>query len=236
MLRATILIPVTRFLLSYSLASHLGLVATAYQQRFISTTSRQELRVGTATSRCFSSMSMANLVAGSKFDSPSAERNKDPIWQVIEDKIIPVLKQQNDPSILEIAAGAGVHTHYFTKNLIDKSLDKPFQWYPADADENCLPSILAYVADELELVKSNVVQPPTKLTLVKTGILEQETSRIYENIQFDLILNINMIHISPWTATEGLMKLAAEKLRNNTGLLFLYGPFKVGGTYCESNR
>lgn len=42
---------------------------------------------------------------------------------------------------------------------------------------------------------------------------------------FDVVLCINMIHISPWSATLGLMKLAGERLPRPGGLLALYGPY-----------
>ena len=52
--------------------------------------------------------------------------------------------------------------------------------------------------------------------------------------KFDLITCINMIHISPWSATLGLMDCAGKCLRKD-GMLVCYGPFKVGGTASESN-
>lgn len=42
---------------------------------------------------------------------------------------------------------------------------------------------------------------------------------------FDAVLCINMIHISPWSATVGLMKLAGDRLVRPGGLLALYGPY-----------
>jgi hypothetical protein len=35
-----------------------------------------------------------------------------------------------------------------------------------------------------------------------------------------------MTHISPWSATEGLMALAGRMLRRPGGLLALYGPYR----------
>jgi hypothetical protein len=67
------------------------------------------------------------------------------------------------------------------------------------------------------------------------GIVEEETAAALDSQgDLDLILCINMIHISPWDATRGLMKLAGNKLRKG-GVLFCYGPFKVGGTAVASN-
>jgi len=47
---------------------------------------------------------------------------------------------------------------------------------------------------------------------------------------FDAILSINMVHIAPWAATEGLFSGAGRLLRKN-GLLVLYGPFMHDGAH-----
>ena len=65
-----------------------------------------------------------------KLDSPAAERNKDPIWKVLESKVVPTLcGDRKVAHILEIAAGAGVHTHHFSKQLLTQGTK--FRWYPA---------------------------------------------------------------------------------------------------------
>jgi hypothetical protein len=45
---------------------------------------------------------------------------------------------------------------------------------------------------------------------------------------FDAVVCINMIHVSPWTATQGLMAGAGRILAPG-GLLFLYGPYVEAG-------
>lgn len=167
----------------------------------------------------------------SKLDSPSAERNKYPIWKVLESKVAPTLSE--GAQILEIASGAGVHTQFFSMQLMQLRRST-FKWYPSDTSESYMASTRAYVQDDPTLT-DDIVVTPTKLTLNEYGIVEVETVNLFADLTFDLILNINMIHISPWEATLGLMNVAGEKLRPG-GFLFLYGPYKVGGTCVESNR
>lgn len=49
------------------------------------------------------------------------------------------------------------------------------------------------------------------------------------------IVNINMIHISPWSACVGLMAGAGRILKPG-GILYLYGPFKQGGEHTAATN
>jgi hypothetical protein len=44
-----------------------------------------------------------------------------------------------------------------------------------------------------------------------------------------------MIHISPWTASEGLMAGAGRTLPAG-GVLYLYGPYKIGGRHTAPSN
>jgi hypothetical protein len=66
------------------------------------------------------------------------------------------------------------------------------------------------------------------------GVIESETEAALSSASMDLLICINMIHISPWSATVGLMKLAKRTMPPG-GVLYCYGPYKVGGTAVESN-
>lgn len=60
--------------------------------------------------------------------------------------------------------------------------------------------------------------------LLEPARLDAADSSTWPDGPFDVVLCINMIHISPWSATVGLMRLAGERLVRPGGLLALYGP------------
>ena len=52
----------------------------------------------------------------------------------------------------------------------------------------------------------------------------------------DALVCINMIHITPWAASKGLMTGAERTLRSG-GVLYLYGPYQINGRHtAQSNQ
>jgi hypothetical protein len=49
------------------------------------------------------------------------------------------------------------------------------------------------------------------------------------------VVCINMIHIAPWAAAEGLMRGAGRVLPPG-GVLYLYGPFRLGGAHTAPSN
>ena len=97
------------------------------------------------------------------------------------------------------------------------------RWQPSDPSAAHLESIRAWAA---EPGTDNVADPVA---------LDVE-AQPWPVAAADAILNINMIHIAPWSATEALFRGAA-RLLPPTGVLFLYGPFKRDGQHtAESNQ
>jgi SAM-dependent methyltransferase len=132
--------------------------------------------------------------------APSTARNRDPILAVLKPRL------PASGLVLEIAAGAGEHAVHFAAAL------PRLQWRPTDPDPEALASIAAW-REHAGLAN---VLPPLRLDATDPDAWPIE--------QADAIVNINMIHISPWAATEGLMAGAGRVLPPG-GQLFLYGPF-----------
>eukprot|EP00978_Attheya_sp_CCMP212_P014388 scaffold36555_cov51-Attheya_sp.AAC.5 len=191
-------------------------------------------------------------------DSPSAQRNKQAIFTVLSRIVTEYLPSPSaNPTtttthkgapvlrVLEIAAGCGVHTLYFATEFTRMGMD--VQWHPTDPDPESRDSIRAWILqsdpddpDGKDSVTRPMIEQPTSLALDSSGIVPETAvdrttnTSIPNDASMDLLTCINMIHISPWTATVGLMKTARAKLRPG-GILYLYGPYKVGGIASESN-
>ena len=132
--------------------------------------------------------------------APSTARNRDPILSVLKPRL------PNCGVVLEIAAGAGEHAVY------NAAAFPSLQWQPTDPDADALVSIAAWRA---HVALPNLLPP---LRLDASAPEEWPVDRA------DAIVNINMIHISPWAATLGLMT-GAGRLLPEGGSLFLYGPY-----------
>jgi SAM-dependent methyltransferase len=142
--------------------------------------------------------------------APAVARNREPI--------LAVLQQYNlAGTVLEIASGSGEHAVWFAAAL------PRVTWQPTDRDPAALESIAAW----REMSEATNVLPPL--------LLDATTPDAWPVGHADAVVAINMIHIAPWQATLGLMAGAARVLPPG-GLLFLYGPFRIGGVHtAESN-
>ena len=148
----------------------------------------------------------------SKRDAPATQRNREPILEVLARWLTKPAR------VLEIASGTGQHAAFFAASLPDLS------WQPTDVEEEGLPSIEAWRA---EAGLSNVAPP-----LVLDAASETWPVSLGD---VDVIFNANMIHISPWSVGLGLFAGAGRTLAPG-GLLFLYGPFKVGGEHTAPSN
>ncbi|XP_006790709.1 methyltransferase-like 26 [Neolamprologus brichardi] len=140
----------------------------------------------------------------------AAERNKEPILAVLRDSV-----HTGRPLLaLEISSGTGQHVTHFAQALPN------ITWQPSEYDRQSIVSIEAYRARyRLNNVKP-AIHLDASLPYQYWGGIQPES--------LDLVLNINMIHISPLACTEGLFKGAGVMLKPQ-GLLLTYGPYAVNG-------
>jgi SAM-dependent methyltransferase len=133
--------------------------------------------------------------------SPSTARNKEPILQILREVLPP------SGTILEVASGTGEHIVFFAEKFTG------LQFQPSDIDPKAHESINAWLA---YLQLPNVAAPLA---------LDASDAR-WPALQFDAVLNMNMVHISPWASTLGLLRNTAQVLRPG-GFLYMYGPYRV---------
>ena len=133
--------------------------------------------------------------------SPAADRNTGPILQVLKAHL-PARGR-----VLEIASGVGQHAAAIAGAL--PGLD----WTPSD------PSVDARDGIETWRKASGLDN------LRAAEAVDAADPAIWPSGPFHAVVCINMVHISPWAATEGLMRGAAEVLVPG-GLLYLYGPYR----------
>lgn len=135
-----------------------------------------------------------------RMTSPSSARNTEPILTVLRAHL-PARGR-----VLEVACGAGQHALAFSRAL------PGLAWTPSDPDATALASAAAWRAEGPE----NLLDP------IRLDATDEAT---WPDAVFQAIFCANMVHISPWAATEGLMRLAGRVLTNPGGLLALYGPY-----------
>jgi len=132
--------------------------------------------------------------------APAALRNCDPIAEVLREWL------PDAGLVLEVASGTGQHSVYFAEAF------PRLEWQPSDMNGDALASIAAW-REESELPN---VRSPIVIDASKPAEWPVEAA--------DVVLNINMAHISPWAAALGLIAGAARLLPPE-GPLILYGPW-----------
>lgn len=135
-----------------------------------------------------------------KREAPAAARNRDPIAAVLRD----VLPERG--TVLEVASGTGEHAVHFARAF------PHLCFRPSDPDPLARQSIQAWRDEE----RLDNLLPPIALDAAAEN---------WPIDNADAILCINMVHISPWAATEGLLRNAGRLLGRGAPL-YLYGPYR----------
>jgi len=132
--------------------------------------------------------------------APAASRNREPIADVLREWL------PASGLVLEVASGTGEHSIHFARAF------PQLEWQPSDMHKDALGSIVAWCA---ESALPNI-RPP--IVVNATDPADWPVDRV------DAVLNINMVHISPWAASLGLIAGAARVLSAGYPLI-LYGPW-----------
>jgi SAM-dependent methyltransferase len=155
-----------------------------------------------------------------RLDAAAFHRNHEPIWAVLSGRLAGA-----SGDVLEVGSGTGQHVVEFARKA------PHLRWWPSDHDERNLESIQAWRRH------ANLpnVEAARRLDLCapEWGLSAQDSAALSD---LPAIFGANVLHISPWRTTRGLMEGAARRLRAG-GRLFVYGPFKRGGRHtAESNE
>jgi len=156
--------------------------------------------------------------SGARRFAPAAQRNRQPILEVLA-RVLPQRGQ-----VLEFASGSGEHAVYFARNL------PSLRWQPSDPDPNCRRSIDAH-ANSHANSHGDSGQCPNLLPALDLDV----TAADWPVPVADAIVCINMVHISPWAASEGLFA-GAGRIFPSAGVLYLYGPYKRNGRHTAPSN
>jgi SAM-dependent methyltransferase len=150
--------------------------------------------------------------------APATERNRQPILDVLQ-KVLP-----STGTVLEISSGTGEHAVFFAPRL------PTLHWIPSDPNPEARASIAAWQQEPLAELSAGIANlaPPIAL----------DASAPHWDVEdrgIGAIVNINMIHIAPWAACQGLMA-GAGRILLPAGILYLYGPYKRNGEHTAPSN
>lgn len=148
---------------------------------------------------------------GMRLSTPAAKRNREPILALLRE-VLP-----SSGRVLEIASGSGEHGVYFAQHL------PALTWQPSDPSERARLSIDAW---RRHAALANLASP---LALDVTQPWPDDVG------DPSAMLCINMLHISPWAATQALLREAGRRLPLG-GVLIVYGPFMRDGEHTAASN
>ncbi|NJL85832.1 MAG: DUF938 domain-containing protein [Leptolyngbyaceae cyanobacterium SM1_1_3] len=158
--------------------------------------------------------------------APATQRNREPILHILQ-QVLP-----SRGTVLEISSGTGEHAVFLAPRL------RSLTWITSDPDPTARASITAWQTEcktdnlygplvlDVREVQWPVEQDPLPELLRRLNLQQQPIAAI---------VNINMIHIAPWSACLGLMA-GAERILPAGGVLYLYGPFKQNAEHTAPSN
>jgi hypothetical protein len=180
----------------------------------------------------------------------AASRNKEPILEVLKPRVFSVVNEKMNKNdirtgecaslnMIEVAGGTGEHCAFFNENISDSSIC----YLCTEPDTSMTESIEAWIEATQPKTKNQLLLPVVPLDINKWQ--EYQPILPFPSESVDVIICINMIHISPWSSTLNLFQFASFYLRkdlssesaSSTSFLITYGPYSVNhGEMVESNQ
>lgn len=142
--------------------------------------------------------------------APAAARNRAAILDAIRDDL------PAGGLVLEVASGSGEHVVHFAAAL------PGLTFQPSDPEAAARASIDAWAAG-------------SGLANIRPALAIDAAAPGWPVAAVDAVVCINMIHIAPWAAAEGLLRGAAAILPPGAPLI-LYGPFRRGGAHTAPSN
>ena len=169
---------------------------------------------------------MPNTPSDTRQYAPATARNQEPILEILLE-VLPLTG-----TVLEVSSGTGEHAIFFAPKL------QPRNWIPSDPNPEARWSIAAW---QRHTPTGNLYAPIDLNASDPTWAIEQ--AELPEALQgldlqkypIEAIVNINMIHIAPWSACLGLMA-GAGRILPPGGILYLYGPYKQNGQHTAPSN
>ena len=132
----------------------------------------------------------------------AAESNKGPIMEVLKTEL------PQNAIVLEIGSGTGQHGATFCASLPSIS------WIPSDISTDHFESIISWG----KISEGNRMSTPR---IIDASLPSWDVSDLDV---INAIVAINVVHISNFNVTLGILN-GAQKLLNSGGILYFYGPF-----------
>jgi len=169
---------------------------------------------------------MTNPSLDARQYAPATQRNREFILAVLQEVLPPT------GTVLEVSSGTGEHAIFFAPQLARR------KWLPSDPNPIARESIAAWQAYS----PSANLYPPIDLDASQSVWSIEQAPFPAELLHTDFVLtditaivNINMIHIAPWSACLGLLA-GAGRILPVGGILYLYGPYKLNGRHTAPSN
>ncbi|MBX3501072.1 MAG: DUF938 domain-containing protein [Alphaproteobacteria bacterium] len=142
--------------------------------------------------------------------APATLRNREPILAVLR-RVLPRVG-----TVLEIGSGSGEHAAFFAAALA------PLRWQPSDVGARDFASIAGWAREH-------------GATTVEAPLVLDAASDAWPVRRAEAMFSANVIHIAPWTVTEGMLRGAGRVLPADAPLV-LYGPFMRDGRHTARSN